>query len=123
MGAGLVEPVPPAVWACQVGGKPVLVQWFNARRRDREKPSIGDRRPPSPLGDIQPDHWLAGDATDLLNLLNVLGLMMELEPQADALLARICAGPQLTEAELQAAGAFFPPGRSRAVGSVAAAAA
>lgn len=109
MGAGLVEPVPPAVWACQVGGKPVLVQWFNARRRDREKPSIGDRRPPSPLGDIQPDHGLAGDATDLLNLLNVLGLMMELEPQADALLARICAGPQLTEAELQAAGAFFRP--------------
>ena len=35
---------------------------------------IGDRRTPSPLGDIQPDHWLSDYTTELINVLNVLGL-------------------------------------------------
>ena len=43
-------------------------------------------------------------------MLNVLGLLVDLEPQAAALLGRICAGPLVTQAELQVAGAFFPEG-------------
>ena len=70
------------------------------------QPQIGDRRKPSPLGDIQPDHWLAEYTTELLNVLNVLGLLVELEPQAEQLLERICAGPLVTQADLQAAGAW-----------------
>ena len=99
-----------AVWHYEVGGKQVLLQWFNSRKREREKPQIGDRRKPSPLGDIQPDHWLAEYTTELLNVLNVLGLLVELEPQAEQLLERICAGPLVTQADLQAAGAYFPEG-------------
>jgi hypothetical protein len=41
---------------------------------------MGDHRPPSPLGDIQPDYWLAEYTTELLNVLNVLGLLVDLEP-------------------------------------------
>ena len=110
VGSGFIEPVPMEVWRYQVGGKQVLVQWFNSRKREREKPQIGDRRKPSPLGDIQPDHWLAEYTTELLNVLNVLGLLVELEPQAEQLLERICTGPLVTQADLQAAGAYFPEG-------------
>lgn len=110
VGRGFIEPVPPAVWHFQVSGKQVLVQWFSYRKKHRERPIIGDRRKPSPLGDIQPDHWLAEYTTELLNVLNVLGLLVDLEPQADALLARICAGPLISEADLRDGGVFFPEG-------------
>ncbi|WP_198521690.1 hypothetical protein [Rhizobium sullae] len=47
-------------------------------------PMIGDRRLPSPLDAIQPDHWLCEYTADLTNLLHVLGRLVRLEPrQAD----------------------------------------
>jgi hypothetical protein len=110
VGQGHIEPVPKAVWDYEVSGKQVLVQWFSYRRKTRDRPQIGDRRPPSPLSDIQPDHWLPEYTTELLNLLNVLGLLVELEPQADELLGRLCAGALLTQSMLAATGAFFPAG-------------
>ena len=114
VGSGYIEPVPPAVWHYQVSGKKVLVQWFSYRKKHRERPIIGDRRKPSELGDIQPDHWLAEYTTELLNVLNVLGLLVDLEPQAADLLERICAGPLLSDAMLRGEGVFFPEGHSRA---------
>lgn len=69
-------------------------------------PIIGDRRPPSPLGFLQPDHWLAEYPTELINALNVLGWLVELEPQQAALLEKICAGPTITAEELRAAGSL-----------------
>jgi hypothetical protein len=65
--------------------------------------------PPSPLGDIQPDHWLPEYTTELLNVLNVLALLVELEPKQADLLERICAGPLISEAELKSAGALEKP--------------
>ena len=59
VGTGYVENVEPAAWSYEVSGKQVLVQWFSYRKKNRERPIIGDRRRPSPLGDIQPDHWRA----------------------------------------------------------------
>jgi hypothetical protein len=59
----------------------------------RTKPMIGDRRPPSPLEKIQPDGWLAEYTEDLLNLLNVFGRLVALEPRQADLLDRIVAGP------------------------------
>jgi hypothetical protein len=84
----------------------VLRQWFSYRRRDRSRPIIGDRRPPSPLDSIQPDHRLPGYTTDLLDLLNVLGRLIDLEPKQADLLDRICAGPLQSADELREAGAF-----------------
>jgi hypothetical protein len=93
IGNGVVAPVAPEVWAYEVSGKQVLRQWFSYRRKNREKPQIGDRRPPSPLGEIQPDHWLPEYTTELLNVINVLGLLVKLEPAQAALLDEIVDGP------------------------------
>ena len=49
IGKGYVENVTPEMWAYEVSGKKVLWHWFSYRRRDRSRPIIGDRRPPSPL--------------------------------------------------------------------------
>ena len=100
VGDGYIEPVPPAVWQYQVSGKQVLVQWFSYRRKSRERPMIGDRRPPSPLGDIQAHTWLAEYTTELLNVLNVLALLVDLEPAQADLLRRICEGPTIPAASL-----------------------
>ena len=108
-----MENVPPAVWCYEVSGKRVLVHWFSYRKRDRTRPIIGDRRPPSPLGNIQPDHWLAAYTTELINILNVLGWLVEIEPQQAALLEQICAGPTISIGELQAAGALASPATTR----------
>lgn len=95
IGKGFIENVPPAVWQYQVSGKRVLTQWFSYRKKNRERPIIGDRRPPSRLGDIQPDHWLAEYTTELLNVVNVLALLVEMEPDQARLLEEICEGPTL----------------------------
>lgn len=109
VGHGFIDRVPLAVWKYEVSGKHVLLQWFSYRKKNRERPIIGDRRPPSPLGDIQPDHWLPEYTTELLNVLNVLALLVQLEPKQADLLERICAGPLISEAELKAAGALEIP--------------
>ncbi len=93
VGKGFIDNVPPAVWLYEVSGKRVLTQWFSYRKKNRERPIIGDRRPPSKLGDIQPDHWLAEYTTELLNVLNVLALLVEMEPDQAKLLEMICEGP------------------------------
>ena len=97
IGGGHIDNVPPAVWAYEVSGKHVLTQWFSYRKRNRERPQIGERRPPSPLGDIQPDAWPAEYTTELLSVLHVLGRLVALEPAQADLLEQICAGPNLTE--------------------------
>jgi hypothetical protein len=106
VGNGYIEKVTPEMWAYEVSGKKVLWQWFSYRRRDRSRPIIGDRRPPSPLDGIQPDGWLPEYTSDLLDLLHVLGRLIALEPAQADLLNRICAGPLRGAEELRDAGAF-----------------
>jgi hypothetical protein len=100
VGAGYIDNVSPEMWAYEVSGKQVIWHWFSYRRQDRTRPIIGDRRPPSPLDAIQPEGWLPEYTTDLLDLLNVLGLLIALEPRQADLLGRICAGPLLTRGDL-----------------------
>jgi hypothetical protein len=106
IGKGFVENVTPEMWAYEVSGKQVLWHWFSYRRRDRTRPIIGDRRPPSPLDKIQPDHWLPEYTSDLLDLLHVLGRLIALEPRQAELLQRICAGKLRKADELREAGAL-----------------
>lgn len=106
VGDGYIDNVSAAVWNYEVSGKPVILHWFSYRKRDRSRPLLGDRRPPSPLGDIQPDHWLPEYTTELLNLLNVLGWLVELEPQQAELLDRICQGATLSRQQLIEANAL-----------------
>jgi hypothetical protein len=106
IGKGYVENVTPEMWAYEVSGKQVLRHWFSYRRRDRSRPIIGDRRPPSPLDSIQPDHWLPEYTDDLLDLLHVLGRLIALQPKQADLLQRICDNPLLSADELRNAGAL-----------------
>ena len=106
IGHGFIDNVPRAVWEYEVSGKKVLVQWFSYRRRDRSRPIIGNRRPPSPLGEIQPDSWLAEYTTELLNVLHVLGRLVALESRQADLLKRIWSGSLLSADDLRSSGAF-----------------
>lgn len=106
VGRGYIENVDPAVWNYEVSGKQVLLQWFSYRKKNRDRPIIGDRRTPSPLGAIQPDHWLAEYTTELINVLNVLALLVDLEPAQAKLLEKICSGPTISLEDLRAAGAL-----------------
>ncbi|TPI18918.1 type ISP restriction/modification enzyme [Mesorhizobium sp. B4-1-1] len=89
VGKGFVNNVSPEMWKYEVSGKQVVWHWFSYRKRDRSRPQIGDKRPPSPLDFVQPDHWLAEYTSDLIDLLNVLGRLVELEPAQADLLERI----------------------------------
>jgi hypothetical protein len=106
IGKGHIDNVPPEVWAYEVSGMNVLRQWFSYRKRDRSRPIIGDRRKPSPLGDIQPEHWPHEYTSDLIDLLHVLGWLVALEPRQAALLDAILAGDLEDNAKLSAAGAL-----------------
>ena len=56
--------------------------------------------------DIQPEHWPHEYTSDLIDLLNVLGRLVTLEPQQAALLDAILAGDLEDNAKLSAAGAL-----------------
>lgn len=114
VGNGFVENVAPEVWKYEVSGKQVLRQWFSYRKKNRERPIIGDRRPPSKLGDIQPDHWLSEYTSDLIDILNVLTMLVQLESTQADLLSRICEGELVTIDELYSANAIAASEEKRA---------
>ena len=101
VGTGYIENVSPEIWNFDVSGKQVLTHWFSYRKRNREKPPMGDKRPPSELSKIQPDSWLAEYTTELLNVLHVLGRLVELEEAQAELLERVCSGPTISADELR----------------------
>lgn len=106
VGSGYIENVSPAVWAYEVSGKRVISQWWSYRRKDRSKPPMGDKRPPSDLSKIQPDKWLPEYTTELLNVLRVLTRLVALEPAQDDLLRRIVEGSTIDADALMATGAL-----------------
>lgn len=106
IGEGRIEPVPPAVYAYEVSGMAIVRKWFNyrsARPRGRRG---------SPLDAIRP-HWDSETTGDLLDLLNVLGLCVALEPQQAALLEEILAAPVINAAELVKSGVLPVPAAAR----------
>ena len=113
IGHGYIEHVEPGMWDYEVSGKQVLLHWFSYRKANRERPIIGDRRPPSPLGDIQPSYWLPEYTTELINLLNVLGSLIDLEAPQAKLLEKICSGPLFSSDELKTAGALTVPAKPK----------
>jgi hypothetical protein len=106
IGTGYIANVSPEVWAYEVSGKRVLSQWWSYRRKDRSKPPMGDKRPPSKLSEIQPDKWLPEYTTELLNVLRVLTRLVALEPQQDDLLRRIVEGATISADVLSGEGAL-----------------
>ncbi len=119
IGEGHIDNVSPAVWAYEVSGKQILRQWFSYRRRDRTKPIIGDRRPPSPLDKIHPESWTAEYTTELLDLLHVLGRLIALEPRQSELLEEICNHRTLDVEILRNVGALEMPSKKEGPSSSA----
>jgi hypothetical protein len=91
-----------------VSGINVLDKWFSYRRKSRERPVIGERRT-SPLLEIQAQSWPAEYTSELIDLLNVLGLLAGLEPQQAALLTEILNRPLITTNALMQAGVLPVP--------------
>jgi len=106
IGTGYIANVTPAVWAYEVSGKYVVRQWWSYRRKDRSKPPMGDRRPPSKLTEIQPDKWLPEYTTELLAVLRILTRLVALEPAQADLLGRIIDSPTIDADSLRGAGAL-----------------
>jgi Type ISP C-terminal specificity domain/N-6 DNA Methylase len=106
IGDGAVGPVPQQVWDYEVSGMLVVRRWFDYRK---ETPRV---RRSSPLNEITSTHWTPKFTTELLDLLNVLGLCIELEPQQNVLLNRICGAPLITVADLGLDSVLPPPPRA-----------
>ncbi|MDR2377926.1 MAG: N-6 DNA methylase [Bifidobacteriaceae bacterium] len=102
LGPGEFAPVAPAVWEYAVGGRPVIRSWFNYRKAEP-----GGRKS-SPLDRVHCDTWPAEWTTELIDLLSLLGRLVELAGPQRELLRRIVAGPLLTKTDLAAAGASWP---------------
>lgn len=113
IGSGFVENVEPEVWKYEVSGKQVLLHWFSYRKRDRNRPIIGDRRPPSHLDSIQSNHWSAEYTTELINVINVLSLLIDLEKVQTDILSRVCSGPMITKIILDNAEALKIPAEKK----------
>lgn len=112
VGAGAVLPVDPSVWEYEVSGVRVLRKWFGYRLRDRRDDE--DREPDdrhSALDHMTSQTWPPEWTTELLELLNVLGLLVELEPAQALLLEQVVAGPLVTVGSLCEAG-VLPVARS-----------
>lgn len=107
VGTGAIRPVPASTWEFEVSGFKVVQRWIKRRVREPE----GTRR--SALDDINANRWTTEFTTQLLDLLNVVGRLVSLEPKQADLLDRILAGPLLTVAELTAADVLPVPARAR----------
>lgn len=112
IGTGFIENVTEAMMSYEVSGTQVVKHWFSYRKKDRSRPVIGDRRPPSELNKIQANHWLPEYTKELLEVLNVLGLLIDLEPKQKYFLDRVCAATTITLHEVEMANALSTDGLS-----------
>ncbi len=99
VGDGFIDNVTQEMWDYRVSGTHVVREWFNDRRRDRTPTVIGNRTV-SELWKIHSDSWQASYTSELLDLLNVLGLLIELEADQAVLLAAVTKQPVWSVAEL-----------------------
>jgi hypothetical protein len=108
IGEARFQPVPTAVWRYDVGGKPVLRQWFAYRKREP------GGRVTSPLDRIVADRWSREDTIELRELLSVLRRLVDLVSAQAEMLEQVCAGPLITVEELTLA-EVLPVPKSRRV--------
>jgi hypothetical protein len=98
VGAGRISPVRPEVWAYEVSGMKIVKKWFGYRKKNPAG------RKSSPLDNIHSEEWPAEFTTELLQLLHVLTLCVELEPDQADLLEKICNSPLISVDDLERAG-------------------
>ncbi len=106
VGGGHIGNVTPRMREYDISGVNVLNKWFSYRRRNRERPPMGARRF-SPLQEIQAKSWLAEYTSELIDLLHVLGLLVDLEPEQAQLLTAIVDGSLISVDDLTSAKLSF----------------
>ncbi|MGP4004670.1 type ISP restriction/modification enzyme [Streptomyces sp. 8N706] len=109
VGTGRISPVPAAAWDFHAGGVRVLEHWFACRTSPA---------PAGALEAVRPAAWLKEWTSELLELITVLALLAELEPERERLAGRLAEGPPLTAAELREAGVLPVPAAARHPASV-----
>lgn len=103
LGAGRIMNVTPEMWDFQISGVQVIRQWFSSRQKSREKVVIGDRAV-SPLLKVHSDRWTAEYTSQLIDLLNVIGMLVELEAEQANLLKQVLDRATVTVDDLLAEG-------------------
>ncbi len=115
-GTGVIAPVPKEVWEYSIGSMNVIRKWFDyrlARSRHAGPSSAPDTRR-SPLDEIRAAEWGPRFADDLIDLLNAIGILVQLEPAQDELLDAILQAPVITVRDLEADGILpVPPSWKR----------
>jgi hypothetical protein len=94
IGSGCIGPVPPSTREYQVSGMNVLDKWFGYRRKE----PAGKRR--LELDHVVARRWSPDWTTELLTLLNVLGLLVQEEPAQREVLESVCSGPLISVQDL-----------------------
>ncbi|MFI8292588.1 type ISP restriction/modification enzyme [Streptomyces sp. NPDC085614] len=105
LGEGRISPVPAEAWDFHVSGARMLEQWFTHRTAPAE---------PGSLEAMGPAAWPQEWTSELLELITVLTLLAQREPERAALAAH----PGPTRAELRAAGVLPVPAAARRPASV-----
>lgn len=112
IGVGRISNVTPEMWSYQISGTPVIKQWFSSRQKNRERVVIGDRQV-SPLLKIHSDRWTAEYTSQLIDLLNVVGILVELETEQAGLLKQVLDGPTVNVDDLLSSGVLPVPPTER----------
>ncbi|MEU3711435.1 type ISP restriction/modification enzyme [Streptomyces catenulae] len=112
LGAGRIAPVPAGAWAYHADGVRVLEAWCAARSATAGADGA------EPLAALGTDGWPPEWTTELLELVTVLALLAEAEPERAALREEAAGAPGIGVAELRAAGVLPVPARARRPASV-----
>jgi hypothetical protein len=108
VGTGKIAPVSPSVWSYQIGGVQVVRKWFNFRKRN---PDVEWQ---TELNDEVQETWPPEYTTELLDLLNVLGCLVELEAEQAELLDAVADGDLVGVKELESLGVLpVPPSATK----------
>ncbi|NYI04848.1 type ISP restriction/modification enzyme [Allostreptomyces psammosilenae] len=106
VGAGRVAPVSRSAWEYRCGGERVLGTWFAAREPARR----GDGEP---LAAVFPTTWPKEWTSDLLDLVSLLTLLAEAEPEQRRWRRAVAEAATIDAAELRAAGVLPVPASAR----------
>ncbi|MEU5001453.1 type ISP restriction/modification enzyme [Streptomyces sp. NPDC021622] len=106
---GRISPVPREAWEYEVSGVRVLDLWFTRRTEPAE---------PGTLEAIRPSTWPQAWTSELLELITVLALLHELEPQQRELRESLGSSPATTAEGLRRAGILPVPPTARRPASV-----
>lgn len=105
VGDGRISGVTQEVWDYEVSGMPVVKKWLGYRTASGSGRAVSSD---SELDRIRPQQWADEWNDELLDLLRVLTHSLDLRPQQDELLDRVCSGSLVPVSKLTVPGSNDP---------------